>query len=66
MEEPPADEDPPLDGDEEELGDEGEEVAERPPRVGGGGARVAHREPRLPRLVSGDGGVGLPAGGGVS
>ena len=27
MEEPPADEDPPLDGDEEELGDEGEEEA---------------------------------------
>jgi len=27
MEEPPADEEPPLDGDEEELGDEGEEEA---------------------------------------
>ena len=27
MEEPPADEDPPVDGDEEELGDEGEEEA---------------------------------------
>ena len=28
-------------------------------RTAGGGARVAHREPRLPRLVAGDGGVRL-------